>query len=80
MLWLPVGTIEPAHEIVQDGVTPLEREGLSAVAKSLGFVQGSLFTPADFVTAHERLSSQSKIASEQAIAFERIAWFEWESL
>ncbi len=122
MLWLRVGIIEPAHEIVQDGATPLasylhgvvhrlegdywnakywfrkvhdkrllqsifiavvqriETEGLLAVAKSLNFVQGSQFLPAEFVTAHEQMNQQTKTAEEQKFAMESIAWFEWESL
>lgn len=122
MLWLRVGIIEPAHEIVQDGATPLasylhgvvhrlegdfwnakywfrqvhdmrllqsisiamverlEKEGLLDVAKSLGFVQGSQFSPAEFVTAHEQMKHQTKTAEEQKIAMESMAWLEWESL
>ncbi len=122
MLWLRVGIIEPAHEIVQDGATPLasylhgvvhrlegdywnakywfrqvhdkrllqsisiamveriEMEGLLAVAKSLKFVQGSQFSPAEFVTAHEQINDQAKATEEQKLAMESIAWFEWENL
>ena len=122
MLWLRFGIIEPAHEIVQDGATPLasylhgvvhrlegdywnakywfrqvhdkrqlqsisiamveriEKEGLLAVAKSLNFVQGSHFLPAEFVTAHEQMNHQTKKSEEQKFAMESMAWFEWESL
>jgi hypothetical protein len=122
MLWLRVGIIEPAHEIVQDGATPLasylhgvvhrlegdywnakywfrqvhdkrllqsvsiamveriEKEGLLTVAKSLNFVQGSQFSPAEFVTAHEQMNQQSKTAEEQKLALESMALCEWESL
>lgn len=122
MLWLRVGIIEPAHEIVQDGATPLtsylhgvvhrlegdywnakywfrqvhdkrllqsisiamveriEKEGLLAVAKSLKFVQGSQFSPAEFVTAHEQMNDQAKATEEQKLAMESLAWLEWESL
>jgi hypothetical protein len=122
MLWLRVGIIEPAHEIVQDGTMPLasylhgvvhrleadywnakywfrqvqdrrllqsisiamveriEKEGLLDLAKDLNVVQASVFSPADFVTAHEQLNQHSNTEPEQTAAMERIAWLEWESL
>ena len=122
MLWLRVGIIEPAHEIVQNGSTPIasylhgvvhrleadywnakywfrqvndkrllqslskavvdkvEQEGLSDIAVNLKVIDGSTFSPSEFVSAHEHLNQPANELSSNATAIQRIAWIEWESL
>ena len=122
MLWLRLGIIEPSHEIVQNGSTPLasylhgvvhrlegdywnakywfrqvqdkqmlqsvsstfikgvEEEGLSEIAMSLKVMQGTTFSPIEFVSVHEHLYNQTNPTSQHTEAMKQMAWIEWRSL
>ena len=61
-------------------VEALEADELLELAKRLKIVQGTRYSPTDFVTALEHPSSHSQSDLDQVGELERIAWIEWKSL
>ena len=58
----------------------VEEVALLDIATGLKIIKGKVFSPAEFVSAHEHLSTKPNPSIQHTEAMERIAWIEWDSL
>ena len=61
-------------------VQRVAQDGLLDIATELKVIHQGAFSPTEFVSAHEHLSSSSHSGSEHEEAVGRIAYLEWECL